>query len=152
MYYHTFRVIHTLFTSKYSISTMCRLAVVTPCVWYIRINRLVQHLETKNIEQYEKCSVKYRNVDIERVSGLSSKFVEYILHALFEIELLVGLNVCEKALQLLLELKVQIMAEENNNIVIEMLSNERLDDELILGDIAMLPALTRNHIACYLKY
>jgi hypothetical protein len=131
---------------------MCRLAVITPCVLRIRINRLVEHLETRNIEQYEKCSMKYRNVDIEKVSGLSTKFMEDMLDALFQIELLVGLNVFEQALQLLLQLKVKVIEEENNNVMIGLLSSASLDNDIILGDIASLPMLTRHHIADYLRY
>ena len=124
---------------------MCRLSIITPVVWKIRIERLIAHLVNEEFVLYEACSVKYREVDIEKVGCFSRRFVEDIIHELFEIELLVGLR-CGCALEMLLMLKNKICLEENNHILHSRLCDVDVNEE-ILGEIATLPMLVRVKIA-----
>ena len=94
------------------------------------------------------CSVKYRAVDVVKVACFSKRFVEDVLHELFEIELLVGLE-CVMALEMLRKLKVKIQNEHNNYKLSCLLSNEEVNDDT-LGCIAMLPMLARVKVAEYL--
>lgn len=126
---------------------MCRLAVIAPIVWKIRIAHLISHLEKGDIARYEACSMKYRNIDIGKVTGLPPKFVEEILHELFVIELLVGLE-CRRALGALRSLNERITQESNNDLLRSLLCDEGANANDI-GSIAMLPMLTRAKISEY---
>jgi hypothetical protein len=127
---------------------MCRLAVIQPVVWQIRLDRLIHHLNNNDLVQYEMCSVNYRTVDVGKVACFSKRFVDDILHELFEIELLVGL-MCGKALEMLCKLKEKVQNEHNDYKLSSLLSNEETNDES-LGSIAMLPMLARVKVAEYL--
>lgn len=127
---------------------MCRLAMLHPIVWEIRLDRLIHHLNNNDLVQYEMCSVNYRTVDVDKVACFSTRFVEDILHEMFEIELLVGLK-CGKALEMLCTLKEKIRNEHNNYELSSLLSNEETNDDT-LGSITMLPMLARVKVAEYL--
>lgn len=124
---------------------MCRLAVIAPVVWNIRLERLIAHLLNEDFVQYEACSVRYRNVDKEKISCFSGRFVEEILQDLFDIELLVGLH-CGRALDMLLKLKNKVQIEENSCTLQSLLCDEGINDET-LGVVATLPMLARVKIA-----
>jgi hypothetical protein len=88
---------------------MCRLAVVTPIVWCVRVDRLIEHLEQGNIEQYKWCSERYRDIDVRKVSHFSTTFAQEILYVLFNVEVLVGLDDYDSAMQLLNDVKNKIV-------------------------------------------
>lgn len=129
---------------------MCRLAVVSPVVWNIRIDKLIMHLEREDFEQYEASSVKYRDVDVTKVVGFSHKFVEEILHELFEIELLVGLR-CGHAISMLQNLKIKAQKEQNNIALQALLCDDNNYDDKTLGSLVALPMLVRVKVADFLE-
>ncbi len=95
---------------------MCRLAVITPFVWCVRINRLIEHLEHGNIQQYKRCSERYRDIDLKKVSHFSRTFAQEILHILFNVEVLVGLDYHDSALHLLKDVRNKIVENSDDKL------------------------------------
>jgi hypothetical protein len=88
---------------------MCRLAVITPVIWSVRINRLIEHLQQENIVQFKTCCGWYRDVDPKKVSHFSTEFTKSLLNTLFHVELLVGLEDYEMAADMLTEVHKRVM-------------------------------------------
>lgn len=129
---------------------MAKLPMIVPDVWRIRIDRLIYHLEAGDCKLFVKQVAKYRSVPMEQCTYFSKEMLEELYDKLFEAEIYAGVNVIDFTKQMLEELKAKLFAGYRYKVGLMFALNKDDANNLVVGELAELPALARQEIYLHL--